>query len=148
MFNLKYLAFSLLGTFLMSCANHPTSTTETAPKAIVAGEYVSSDYEKRHQGYDWVAVTVIPADDSDHLKINIHSRKDIKKQTCRLETIAKKIDNSRYTSTQEGAKILFHFSNNQLTISPLDGNYHQLMYFCSGGASIVGDYHLLQKKSL
>ena len=108
---------------LVSCKNETkkTHTQETTQEAVtttlsVTGNYVSSEYEKRDEGYDWVSVAVKAAKD-EQLKIAVRSRADKKKPTCTFEALAKKVNDSTFSATAEGKTILFSFKDNQISIT-------------------------------
>lgn len=117
---------------------------DSAVSAVLIGEYVSAGYEKRTQGYDWVAVNISNTGQSNTISIDIHARDDIKKPTCQLKTTAIAVGDNAYRVDDDGTAILFRFDADTLTISPDEGtNRHALMYYCSGGASIAGSYQRL-----
>lgn len=110
----------------------------------IAGSYVSSDYSKRQEGYDWVAVQVSNLPDN-RLEIKIRSRADKKKPTCTYDAIAYQLDDNTYESIEEGKQILFTFSNNQVTIDAKEEDKSILSFYCSGGGSLVGVYNKLKE---
>ncbi len=105
------------------------------------GNYVTADYSKRNEGFDWVAVTVTNLSDSTK-KISIRSRIDLKKPSCTYDAIATKVSDTVYRSVEDGKGILYTFSNNSLTISAENKNPNEvvLRYPCSGGASLANTY--------
>lgn len=105
-----------------------------------SGNYVSSDYDRKDQGYDWSAVTVKPLNDST-LQITIRSRADIKKPSCTFDSEAKQVGTSSFKSVIEGRSVLFIFGKESLEISPADKDDEDLLrYYCSGGGTIRGSY--------
>ena len=60
------------------------------------GNYVSDGYEKKYEGYDWVAVTVRQTGNSTY-HLRIRSRMDIKKPTCTFDAEATKLDSNKPT---------------------------------------------------
>ena len=69
-------------------------TLETIQELNVSGNYVSEDYSKRSEGYDWVYVAITEAD-NNQLNISVRSRADKKRPTCLFDTKAfKKNENS------------------------------------------------------
>ncbi len=143
--NLMILGLSTIA--LVSCNEPKTNAEESADKPIVqvvdvnvTGNYVSEGFATRDQGADWVAVNIENTNDSV-IKIAIRSRADIKKPTCTFDAVAEKQDASTYVAVSDNKKIIFKFTGDQLTISPAqEADRGLLNYFCSGGASIAGDY--------
>ncbi|MDE0534997.1 MULTISPECIES: PliI family lysozyme inhibitor of I-type lysozyme [unclassified Tenacibaculum] len=136
---------------LVSCKNETkkTDTQETTQEAVtttlsVTGNYVSSEYEKRDEGYDWVSVAVKAAKD-EQLKIAVRSRADKKKPTCTFEALAKKVNDSTFTATAEGKTILFSFKDNQISITTQnESDSNILNFYCSGGGSLAGSYQKIE----
>lgn len=136
---------------LVSCKNETkkTDTQETTQEAVtttlsVTGNYVSSEYEKRDEGYDWVSVAVKAAKD-EQLKIAVRSRADKKKPTCTFDALAKKVNDSTYTATAEGKTILFSFKDNQISITTQnESDSNILNFYCSGGGSLAGSYQKIE----
>ncbi|GAB3230707.1 hypothetical protein [Psychrobacter pacificensis] len=114
-------------------------------KDYISGDYASADYDKRAQGYDWVGV-MVRAESDQQIDIKVRSRSDIKKQTCQFDGKATLMgqDAAHGTIFQAQANdstVFFQFKDNMLTIdSP---NKYALNYFCSGGASLAGEYQKL-----
>ena len=117
-------------------------------KDYISGDYASADYDKRAQGYDWVGV-MVRAESDQQIDIKIRSRSDIKKQTCQFDGKATLMgqDAAHGTIFQAQANdstVFFQFKDNMLTIdSP---NKYALNYFCSGGASLAGEYQKLAEE--
>ena len=136
---------------LVSCKNETkkTDTQETTQEAVtttlsVTGNYVSSEYEKRDEGYDWVSVAVKAAKD-EQLKIAVRSRADKKKPTCTFDALAKKVNDSTFTATAEGKTILFSFKDNQISITTQnESDSNILNFYCSGGGSLAGSYQKIE----
>lgn len=136
---------------LVSCKNETkkTHTQETTQEAVtttlsVTGNYVSSEYEKRDEGYDWVSVAVKAAKD-EQLKIAVRSRADKKKPTCTFEALAKKVNDSTFSATAEGKTILFSFKDNQISITTQnESDSNILNFYCSGGGSLAGSYQKIE----
>lgn len=121
-----------------------TSASENNPvKAAVTlatGNYVSDAYDKRGEGYDWVAVMVSPATDST-IAVTVRSRADIKKPTCTFDAEAAYLNDSTFEATVEGKKVDFTFNAKGVTISaPTKDDENILYYFCSGGGTLAGTY--------
>lgn len=114
-------------------------------KDDISGDYASADYDKRAQGYDWVGV-MVRAESDQQIDIKIRSRSDIKKQTCQFDGKAVLMgqDAAHGTIFQAQANdstVFFQFKDNMLTIDSPDT--YALNYFCSGGASLAGEYQKL-----
>lgn len=125
-----------------SAKNNATVTTQGSSSItpVVEGNYVTPDYEKRNEGYDWVGVSV-QSIAKDKISIKIRSRADKKKPTCTLDAQATKAEGNTYRASLEGKPVLFTFDETSLTIAaenPQDSGI--LSFYCSGGASIAGTY--------
>lgn len=104
------------------------------------GNYVTSEYAQRNEGYDWVAVTVSKAG-TDQLFLKVRSRADRKKPSCTWDAIAFLEYENSYSTVLEGKKVLFTFSDDTLSIAPDNQQDENLLYFfCSGGATLAGKY--------
>ena len=117
----------------------------SAAMQIVSGDYVTSDYAKRAQGYDWIGVT-ISAVDNENITITVRSRSDIKQPTCSFDGTAKLIgqDNAHgviFKTVANDSVTFLQFQNGKLTIDAEDK--YALNTFCSGGATLAGDYQKL-----
>lgn len=142
----KIIFFILVTIIFINCKNKiatpPLSESSTTLKESLqlAGNYVSSEYEKRNEGYDWVGVAITKYTDSA-LHISVRSRADQKKPTCTFDTDAIKLNDTVYQSNFEGKNILFVFSENNLTIKTQnEAESNALYYFCSGGATLTDTY--------
>ena len=144
MFKTSFLIVIVL--FLTIGCKKETKKTEkvSTPEAIevlnVSGNYVSEDYSKRSEGYDWVSVSVSEMENSQ-LNISIRSRADIKKPTCTFDVVAQKVDDRTYQAQIKGKTIQFEFTDVHISIAIQNEVDEGLLYFyCSGGASIGGTY--------
>ena len=150
----KITITSVIIASLVSCkknaesANAETKTTENKEQtsassstiSALVGDYVSADYEKRNEGYDWVAVSVSQVSDST-LHVSVRSRADKKKPTCTFDADAVKSTENIYKATVEGKNILFTFKDNSIAISTEKQEDSSILnYYCSGGGSLAGDY--------
>ncbi|KQC01843.1 hypothetical protein [Pedobacter sp. Hv1] len=140
---LKISAFALT-IALSACNNNKSEPAQTAtPKTsdVVIGNYASSDYEKRKEGYDWVGVMVTKNNDST-VHISIRSRADIKKPTCTFDADAKRLNDSVYKANVMGKDILFNFNPSQMSIATARKEDEGILnYFCSGGGSLAGIFN-------
>ena len=118
-----------------------TATTQEPTKTVsTIGNYVSADYSKRSEGYDWVSVSVSEAE-NNQLNISIRSRADKKKPTCTFNALAQIVNDSTYQTQINGTTILFGFTDAEISITAEKQEDEGLLYFyCSGGASIGGKY--------
>ncbi|WP_428742046.1 PliI family lysozyme inhibitor of I-type lysozyme [Tenacibaculum sp.] len=137
----------------LSCKNEPQKTSQkdnTTPKTIaslnnIVGNYVSSAYEKRDEGYDWVSVAVKPSI-NDELKITVRSRADKKKPTCTFDALAEKENDSTYKSIIDGKTILFSFKDKQISIATESEEDNSILnFYCSGGGSLADTYHKIEE---
>ncbi|WP_333613463.1 hypothetical protein [Psychrobacter sp.] len=116
---------------------------------MVVGDYASEDYAKRAQGYDWVGVMIRAdgADNGEQIDIKVRARSDVKKPTCHFDGKATLMGQDEAHGVIFQAKVndstaFFQFKDDILTIDSQDK--YALNYFCSGGASLVGDYQKLE----
>lgn len=128
----------------IGCKNNSKNTQETESSKTdlltVEGNYVSADYEKKNEGYDWVAVIVNKSSDST-ITVSVRSRSDIKKPTCTFDNTAYKLNDSTYTTTTDGKVIHYVFAKNSITIGTEKQEDSALLnYYCSGGGSLAGTY--------
>ncbi|MDE1207299.1 PliI family lysozyme inhibitor of I-type lysozyme [Tenacibaculum larymnensis] len=137
---------------MVSCKKEAkkADTQETVKQETVAtmtdvtGNYVSSEYEKRNEGYDWVSVAVKPAV-NNQLKIVVRSRADKKKPTCTFDALAKKANDSTYKADINGKTVVFSFKNKQISIATANKEDNGLLnFYCSGGGSLAGSYHKIE----
>ncbi|GFD73605.1 hypothetical protein KUL113_30250 [Tenacibaculum sp. KUL113] len=137
---------------IVSCKNEAkkTDTQETIKQETIAtitdvtGNYVSSEYEKRNEGYDWVSVAVRPAA-NNNIKIAVRSRADKKKPTCTFDALAEKTNDSTYTTDINGKTVVFSFKNKQISIATVNKEDNGLLnFYCSGGGSLAGSYHKIE----
>ncbi|MEZ7502206.1 hypothetical protein QO189_06940 [Psychrobacter sp. Arc29] len=114
-------------------------------KDYISGDYASADYDKRAQGYDWIGV-MVRAESDQQIDIKIRSRSDIKKQTCQFDGKATLMGQDAahgtiFQAQTNDSTVFFQFKDNMLTIDSPDT--YALNYFCSGGASLAGEYQKL-----
>ena len=110
----------------------------------VIGKYASSDYDKRAEGYDWVTVDLQANSSADKIMVNVQSRSDIKKPTCTYQGTASfvgqdAVHGAIFQHTLEDKSLVFYqIKDGVLTIDSTDKT--ALNYYCSGGATLAGDY--------
>lgn len=132
----KSILFFIFGFILTVCFSKAEESKSTY--------YVSDSYFKKNDGYDWVLVSLKQINNFE-IKASVRSRADKKKPTCTFDDILYKRENNIYASYKEGKTILFKINDNSLSIeggSVDDENI--LYYFCSGGATLKGDYKKLE----
>lgn len=149
MTNLKKILFVTTMTLLVYSCNTETQKQEkeenkteqkVATNDNFEGNYVNNSYNQRKEGYDWVAV-IVSKEKDNQLKIAVRSRADKKKPTCTFDVIAQKFDENTYTSVVQDKKVLFHFSENSISIETEKKEDSGILnFYCSGGASIAGTY--------
>lgn len=116
------------------------SAEQSATTAAIFGDYVSADYAKKNEGYDWVAVSVVDLGDNK-ARIKVRSRADKKKPTCTFDAVANKSDETTYRSMVNGKAIRYTFAGDELTIAPDDSVAQGVLaFYCSGGATVSGTY--------
>ena len=124
---------------LLGC-KHSKEKQIITPKMVSInpeGTYTSDQYENRDKGFDWVGIEVFSIDDT-LIKVSLRSRADLKRPTCTLHCIARKLNDSVYESVETTIPVRFNFSKQEVSI--YSSSRQELAYFCSGGASIQGDY--------
>ena len=154
---MSFLQKSVLGACalaVMGCVSAPAQRPADNPPATkpqvsvpgatnaeqLLGSYASEGYDKRAQGYDWVGVSVAPADQKQ-LRISVRSRADKKKPTCTFDAVAQPISSMVYQASVDGKNILFTFARDAITISTKsDADRGLLNYYCSGGGSLADTY--------
>lgn len=149
MTNLKKILFVTTMTVLVySCTTETKKQgkeeNQTEQKAAennnFEGNYVNNSYNKRKEGYDWVAV-IVSKESDNQLKIIVRSRADKKKPTCTFDVIAQKFDENTYTSVVQDKKVMFRFSENSISIETEKKEDSGILnFYCSGGASIADTY--------
>ncbi|WP_340113043.1 MliC family protein [Maribellus mangrovi] len=101
------------------------------------GNYVNADYFQRDKGYDWVGVKVSRTVD-DQLLVQVRSRADRKKPTCTWDASIYRESENMYYTMEDGSKVFFAFNNDTLSIAAENENV--LYFYCSGGATVAGNY--------
>lgn len=115
-----------------------TSYNGNASKHL--GTYVSESYEKRNEGYDWIAVNVSKGG-IDKLNISVRSRADKKKPTCTFNVIAFKVNENTYKAYENNMSIVFSFEKEHISIYTENKETNDMLsIYCSGGASLQGKY--------
>ena len=133
---------------LWGCKSVPKNDQEDHHDAIdrtIYGNYVSEHYTRRGEGYDWVAVSVLEAGEEE-IKILVRSRADKKKPTCTFDAFMRRVNNQTFATPFKEAEILVRIEGSTLSISTSkEENRSLLMWFCSGGGSLAGEYEKIDK---
>lgn len=106
-----------------------------------SGNYVTEEYEKRAEGYDWLVLKINRSADNT-LQVKIQARNDKKKATCSFDGVATPVSENVYKATSGEYSILINFKADKATISSVSDSVNDknnLRWFCSGGASLA-DY--------
>lgn len=142
-----FFASLILIGFAIACNNQvkKEEPTKTNSETNLIGNYVSAEYEKRSEGYDWVAVMINKNSDST-AHISVRSRVDKKKATCSYDADGLLIGLDSLSTQYEGKTILFVLKGKELTISTANKSDSSLLnYFCSGGASLSMPFHKISE---
>lgn len=137
---MERLAFLMALGILASCGNKPAEQTErkTLGESAFPGDFVTEEYAQRAEGYDWTAVSITAASDTT-AHISIRSRADVKNPTCTFDGDGTLTHNGdTLVVAKEGSHIFFTLRGDTLSISSDDPSL--LYYYCSGGATLQGDY--------
>lgn len=133
-----FIATALLASSCQQTQELPAKNNQ--PVNSIAGHYVSDGYHKRHEGYDWLVVSV-SEERNGHRKMSVRSRIDIKDPSCTFDTEIIHRDDNIYTTELDGQVMLFTFTEDNLSIfSERFNERFALIVFCSGGGSLAGDY--------
>ena len=87
-------------------------------KKNIYTNYVSVDYSKKDEGYDWVMVSLKDID-THKARVSIKSRADKKKPTCTFDDIVYKKDNNQFVSYKDEKTILFEVKDDYLFIKDI-----------------------------
>lgn len=129
----------------VNCKNAPKESASNSSTNLI-GNYVSNHFDKRDEGYDWVAV-MVKESKNGNLNIKVRSRADKKNETCTFDAEATKRNAHTYETVYDNKTIVFQFTKNQITISTQNPQDIDLLYyFCSGGASLAGTYQKTNEK--
>jgi hypothetical protein len=143
-----FLFACTLNFFMLGCKPEQASeqveplaaTVNDTEVPVVLGSYVTDGYERRIDGDDWVAV-LVTARENGKLAIAVRSRADKKSPTCTFNTLADENGPNSYKAFVNGKPVLFIFSESSVSIqTEKDEDSGILNFYCSGGASIAGEY--------
>lgn len=118
--------------------------TVTPPSVAV---YVSDGYDRRAQGYDWMAVETVPQADKT-LKVAVRSRVDRKKPSCTFDGTAHPLAANHYRIRQNGMTLNLLLRGSDLLIeaeAPAANGGDPTAYYCSGGGSLTGQYRQVEQ---
>ncbi len=148
----KTVLIALVGVSLVACKQNSKDTkdiqiqTDTTAEqtakmtSTIYGNYVDDSYDKRAEGYDWVAVSVKQNRDNS-ISVSVRSRADKKRPTCTFDAKAFKKDENSYEAVQDDKKISFDFTEDNIVISTDNKeDAYLLNFFCNGGATLAGSY--------
>ena len=142
----KSLLVSALLLIIVSCKKDQEQQTISNQDLSVFGNYVTSDYSNRNEGYDWIAIKV-DSITNDQIHIAVRSRADKKRPTCTFDIKAFKSEELSYEGIYNGKTISFQFTGEAITISTKNPEDSDLLYFfCSGGASLAGTYQKINEE--
>ena len=128
----------------VSCNTKVEKSESQLPVKTYTGDYVSDGYAQRDEGYDWSVVSIEQSGDST-FNISVRSRADIKKESCSFNAAAVlSATGDTLISRYDDANIYFTVSADTLTISSDTPSI--LYFFCSGGATLAGEYVRLHEK--
>lgn len=135
-----FVLFVVWLTVLFGCETKRELQEEKPIATISTGFFVSEEYDKRQEGFDWVGISVGKKNDSI-FSISVRSRADLKKPTCTFDGQAWVNGKNQLKSIFENKVILFTFSKNELNVTmENEADKDFLHFFCSGGGTLAGSY--------
>ena len=137
---LNYVMFILFISFLFSACNSGKNQLPKNSMDKFLGKYVSEDYFRRSDGYDWISILITKKDDNA-VYISIKSRSDKKTPTCTFDGEGIMVGSNTLKSIFNEKVILFDLEDGILKVfmeKEKDGDL--LYFFCSGGATLEGSY--------
>ncbi len=137
---LTILLLSAITICLFASCNQTASENNKKFNTEFSGSYATDGYAKRNLGYDWTTVSVKPQ--NNKYQISVRSRTDIKKPTCTFDRTASAVSENTLMVHDKNINILFIFSKNSVRIrAEKEKDKKSLYYYCSGGATLEGDYY-------
>ena len=137
---LKGLLFIISAGVLGACHQPEEAPGNQTKLESYEGTYVSDGYGLRSEGYDWVAVSIQTLSDTT-AHVAVRSRVDLKKATCTFDSDAMWTEQGNLVIPFEEKQIILSLSTDTLKIRGADEKGSNLLYyFCSGGATLEGDY--------
>lgn len=131
------LAGILTGT---SC----TTTTQMIGEEAQIRHYVTGDYFRREQGYDYSVIRT-ESFSADSMLVSVRSRADKKKPSLTF-TGAGSYDRKKHRVTVDYQGVPIHFTFLRDTLAVSSPSPATLFYFGSGGATLEGRYILLHEQ--
>ena len=136
---IKLFVLGVASLSILSCGGMKKDLTPATAHDL-SGCYADSDYNNRAEGYDWVGVEVVALTDTT-ARIAVRSRSDIKTPTCRLDAEESLGGRDSLKASYDGQNICFTLKDSVLSVgTEFEQDANLLNFFCSGGASIEGDY--------
>ncbi len=136
---IKLFVLGVASLSILSCGGMKKDLTPATAHDL-SGCYADSDYNNRAEGYDWVGVEVVALTDTT-ARIAVRSRSDIKTPTCRFDADASLVGRDSLKASYDGKNIFFTLKDSVLSVgTEFEQDANLLNFFCSGGASIEGDY--------
>ena len=115
-----------------------SQSSQTKSMNDYEGDCVTTDYARRGEGYDWSVVSIRATSDTS-ADVRVRSRADRKKPTCTFQSPARlSSTGDTLVVTYGDQQIYLTAEADTLSISAQDETL--LHYFCSGGATLAGDY--------
>ena len=140
---------------MISCS--PNSENKETEKEVVIeeaeetslenfiGDYVTSGYFQREDGYDWTVVRILPGD-QNKLIGEVSSRSDLKRPSCSAAFELQLNDSSNLEAMLMNQKVFFLIIGDSLEIQvETEEGENALHFFCNGGASLAGTYTKLEE---
>lgn len=117
-----------------------TEAIEPLPSSNFIGEFVTEDYEKREDGYDWTVVRILQ-NEMGELSAEISSRSDLKRPSCHWQTLLDTLNEETLTTSFMDQRILFRVKGDSLFIEGENQEAENLLhFFCNGGGSLKNIY--------
>lgn len=148
---MKRVLASLILLILLACtekASNDKPQRSSATSNSLFGQFANSDFADRGKGYDYVAVDIDSLNEYFAL-VNISSRADKKRPSCEVQIIARIADGILAFESVDKNTIEIRSTSDGIRIQAVD-DAHQgdLSFYCSGGASIAGDYTQVNLESV
>jgi hypothetical protein len=109
------------------------------------GDYVTEEYARRDEAYDWFAVSIEKIHDRATY-VGVRSRADIKRPTCTYDGVGLLAEPDTLLAEFRNTRIRFRASDDRLAIdSEQPENRGSLAFFCSGGGTPAGTCERLRE---
>ncbi len=134
----KLILLSII-TSAIACSSVEENEQELSSNRIY-GEYANADFQQRNEGYDYVAIRIDSLNEYYAL-MNISARKDKKQPSCELQVIARLADTGLEFESVDNNIIQITATPSGISIQPKNEEAsNDLNFYCSGGATIKGEY--------